>query len=219
MTTTINVPADVQALAQKVSDHDGASWYHQCHAASIAIVESGLYPGSRVARGAARGVFGQHSWVVLPREGQELANCYDPKARILDPTLWSYDEDVFAIWEGPNLQRHTPHGKGTFINGSKPYNHGGDDIEMPKEIANTLSYRARDFLMKVGALGWDHRVVMDARGWMDIAHLPVEGWPSAEIIAAMYRTPGIAVFIPIDIVGMVTDLNPEGLYLQGPERG
>jgi hypothetical protein len=42
---------------------------------------------------------------------------------------------------------------------------------------------------------------------------PVEEWPSGEIFAAMSRDPMLAAWIPIDILGMTTDLNPNVLYL------
>jgi hypothetical protein len=41
----------------------------------------------------------------------------------------------------------------------------------------------------------------------------VEGWPAAEIIDAIYNTPELTTWVPIDIVGMLTDRNPKGLYL------
>lgn len=53
------------------------AWAHQCHAVSIAFVKRGIVPaGSRVARGTARGIGGQHSWVVVQTDGSgELADC------------------------------------------------------------------------------------------------------------------------------------------------
>lgn len=43
-------------------------------------------------------------------------------------------------------------------------------------------------------------------------HAPVGGWPSGEITKAVYQTEALSALIPIDRVGMHTDLNPEGLY-------
>ena len=60
------------------------SWAQQCHSISLAIIQAGLVPGARVARGSCRGVGSQHSWIV------DGWNCYDPDAKIIDPTLWSY---------------------------------------------------------------------------------------------------------------------------------
>jgi hypothetical protein len=53
---------------------------------------------------------------------------------------------------------------------------------------------------------------LDIRGWHVLAHSPVRGWPAAEIIGAMYDTPRLKMIPPIDIVGMLTDKNPNGLY-------
>jgi hypothetical protein len=47
---------------------------------------------------------------------------------------------------------------------------------------------------------------------MTLANAPVEGWPAREILTAMAATPRLAACVPIDILGMVTDLNPKGLY-------
>lgn len=221
MSETLIVPEDVAELAQRVAGHDGSRWAHQCHAASIQIVQSGIYPGARVARGHAGGVgLGQHSWIVLPQEGEELADCYNFGAQIIDPTLWSYDESVKEIWTGRNGERHIPQGVG-FIN---PFFRLEEPprldslIEVPDELANTLSYRARDYLLTAGYLNWGRKLVADAAGWMTLCHQPVQGWPSAEIINVLAQVPEINVFIPIDIVGMLTDRNPSGLYLQGEEK-
>jgi len=221
---TADVPADIQELAQKVSGHDGVGWAHNCHIASIAVVNSGMFPGSRVARGAARGVGGQHSWVVIPEPGSllegEFVDPYDPKARIFDPTLWSYDDRVSGIWTGPNLQRHWPKGLGQIEIFNLPYFDGKSDdvIEIPQEIANKLSYKARSFLVDIGAIDYEtRRLALPVRNWLALANSPVQGWPAAEIIEAMTHVPSISVFIPIDIIGMLTTQNPEGLYLPSQE--
>jgi hypothetical protein len=83
-----------------------------------------------------------------------------------------------------------------------PSHHGGPGIELTP--ANPLSTEAADFLDLLGPL--------DLRGWGEVAHLPVEGWPAGEIIAAMCDTPGLGALVPVDIQGMVTDRNPSGLY-------
>lgn len=217
---TLTVPSDVAELAQKIAGHDGSSWALNCHVASIAVVNSGLFPGSRVARGAAQGVMGQHSWVVIPDGGEDfpdaLVDVYDPKARIFDPTLWSYDEKVTGIWEGSNLLRHWPKGLGDIEIFTLPYFRGEttDVIEMPAEIANKLSYKARDFLVNIGAIDYEtRRTALPVRNWMAIANAPIQGWPAAEIIDAMAQVDQLNVFIPIDIVGMLTTRNPGGLYL------
>jgi hypothetical protein len=42
---------------------------------------------------------------------------------------------------------------------------------------------------------------------------PVHGWPAAEIVAAIADTPSLAAYVPIDLLGMLTDRNPGKLYL------
>lgn len=173
----------------------------RCHAASVALVRSDFAEKSRVCRGACRGVPGQHSWVVLGDD------CYATDAWVVDPTLWSYDSTVTGIWEGQAHERpHLPHGRGSIWKWGRPDEPQGEIIELEGEF----SPEAQDFLDMLGPL--------DEEGWRIMAHAPVEDWPSGEIIAAMYRHPKIQPFIPIDIVGMVTDINPGGLYLKGEEN-
>lgn len=174
------------------------AWHKQCHAVSLAAVQSGMLPaGSRVARGTVPGLSSQHSWVVLGED------CYNPTTQILDLTLWSYLPQAPVIYLG-NRQRwqHTPHGSGNIFMVDMPQAGSGPVVELTPEKA--LSKDALDFLTTLGPL--------DIRGWRDLAHLPVEGWPSREIITAMHQTPALKAFIPLDIVGMVTDINPNGLY-------
>ena len=40
---------------------------------------------------------------------------------------------------------------------------------------------------------------------------PVGGWPAGEIFEAMTHTKGLEALVPIDLLGMLTDLNPDGL--------
>ena len=185
------------------------AWAHNCHAASIHLVRSGAIDGPcRVARGACEGVGGQHSWVVLGDD------CYDRDAKIVDPTLWSYDAKVEGVWYGSMRDgRHHPHGMGMIWDWGRPNPAVGSVIELtPSE---PFSDEASMFLDLLGPL--------DREGWTMLAHAPVEGWPAAEIIAAMCETEipdrGGATFealIPVDIVGMLTDRNPGNAYL--PER-
>jgi hypothetical protein len=179
-----------------------ARWARQCHGVSLAIVKSGVLApiSARVARGTCKGVLGQHSWIVLGPD------CYDPRAEILDPTLRSYVESVPVLWWGTARDRlHAPHGAGSIWNYGKPEPGDGPPIELAP--AEPLSKAARVFLDLLGPL--------DARGWMRLANCPVGGWPAREIIAAMDDTPEARAFVPIDILGMVTDRNPGGLYLAG----
>ena len=166
-------------------------WAGRCHQTSLAMVKAGIVEG-RVARGWCRGVGFQHSWIVCGDD------CYDPEATIVDPTLWSYNQEVSGIWIGRNLGWHTPHGLGSIWEYGRPSHHGGRTID--------LAYRPEGvgrFLDLVGPL--------DIKGWSELANAPVGGWPCAAVIGAMVDT-GLAELVPIDIIGMMTDRNPHGLY-------
>lgn len=180
-------------------------WSHQCHAASIHIVKALPAGTARVARGSCRGVGGQHSWVVLGMD------CYDPTTKIIDPTLWSYDDKVKGVYY-PNLReresRYHPHGEGNIYAWGKPVPGGGKVITLDTK---GMSDEAVRFLKMVGPL--------DALGWMRLfSNAPVQGWPAGEIMERAHWHPQIGGLIPIDRLGMLTDLNPHGLYLNGPEK-
>jgi hypothetical protein len=180
-----------------------ARWAYQCHAASLALVNSGVLPGSRVARGSCKGVMGQHSWVVV---GHDV---YARDAVIVDPTLWSYDPSVAGIWTGSARDgRHVPHGgTGTIWTWGKPEAQGGPIVELTPKTP--LSRSALMILDMIGPL--------DYHGWCVLADAPVHGWPAAEIVAAIDDTEALASCVPIDILGMLTDRNPGGLYLPTAE--
>lgn len=177
-------------------------WYHQCHAASIALVRAGI--GSRVARGFCEAVPGQHSWVVVGMD------CYRKDVTVIDPTLWSYRKSVSSVYVGPATRYgHTPHGGvGNIWQWGRPVAGGGPVIELTPAVP--LSSDARLFLEMLGPLDW--------KGWHALASAPVEGWPAAEIFAAMDDTEELRHGLPIDKVGMLTDRNPGRLYLPGPEK-
>lgn len=173
------------------------SMAHQCHAASLALVKSGVHGICRVARGACPGVPAQHSWVVLGRD------CYDPAAVVIDPTFWSYQ----GGWE-PGVRSiqaekggYVPHGSGNIWEWGRPNEPTGEVIE----LEGPFTPQAERFLEVLGPL--------DAEGWRMLAHAPVGNWPAGEIFAAMYADERMAPWLPIDVVGMATDLNPNGLYL------
>lgn len=196
---TDEMPEDVAILMEAIEfPLDRVA--HNCHAVSLAIVKHpNLYPGARVARGWAPGVGSQHSWVAIDGDP------YDPDGRIIDATMWSYDPSVRKVVATTlGKSGYRPHGAGLFLNAGMPSNHGGPEIRLI--INRPMSEYAREFLWMLGPL--------DYRGWGEVAHLPVSGWPAREIIEAMLDTPQVAVLVPIDIVGMLTDRNPEGLYLQ-----
>lgn len=182
---------------------------HQCHAASIQIVKSDLFEEARVARGTLRGIGGQHSWVVLGRD------CYDDLAPILDVTAWSYDVIrqggvVPRLWKTTGaVAGHRPHGHGHILEWGRPCSAGGDPIPLSDEALDDLTPAAFSWVDLMGPL--------DARGWMSLANAPVDGWPSDQIILAMHRTPKLRALIPVDRLGMLTDVNPGGLYLKTPE--
>lgn len=188
-----------RAICEQEPEHlvDHQDWAHQCHSVSLEIVRSGLFVSARVARGICTGVTGQHSWVVIGDD------CYDRSAPILDATLWSY-VTAPILWKGSlRSGLHRPYGSGNLFQGARPAADGGKVIELTPTAK--FSQRALDFIDFLGPL--------DARGWMMVAHLPVEGWPAREIIEAMLDTPDTRALVPIDIAGMVTDRNPDGLYL------
>jgi hypothetical protein len=187
--------ADVEAI----TGAPFAETHHQCHAISHAIVQSGFYPLARVARGTATGVGGQHSWVVVGDD------CYAPRARIVDPTLWSYDDRVSGVWHGTAADgAHRPRGAGRIWDHGRPPEPTGPVIDLAVDPGRP----ARVFLEFAAPRG------LDRHGWRLLADSPVGGWPAGDIIAAMADTPDLAALVPIDVLGMITDRNPGGVYLR-----
>lgn len=172
-------------------------WAKQCHSTSLALVRSGLLPEeARVARGHTPGVISQHSWAVL-------GDPYDPKAMVVDITLWSYVPSAPIVYVGRASDRpHVPHGSGSIWAWGRP----PEPVSEVVELAVDPGRWANEFLHLAAPDG------LDQRGWAFLAHAPVEGWPAKDIITAMVATPGLAALLPIDIVGMITDLNPNNLY-------
>lgn len=189
----ITVPMVEEALGEERDQ-----WAYRCHEVSLAAVRSGLFGPSRVARGFTPGLTSQHSWIVLGDD------CYDPQAIIVDLTLWSYVPGAPTIYISRAHHRpHQPHGSGSWLDAPPPTSHGGEPLSL--DAGSALSVEAEDFLHLLGPL--------DIRGWMGVAAMPVGGWPAAEIIEAMYATPALRALVPIDRVGMLTRINPNGLYL------
>ena len=172
------------------------TWSHNCHGASIKLVQAGI--GSRVVRGTCPGVGSQHSWVIIGN------NCYDRAATIVDPTLWSYRNDVKGVFIGTvETYGHRPHGTGSIWEWGKPVRGSGPTIKLTPRVQ--LSAHALSFLSMVEPL--------DREGWARLANAPVEEWPAAEILAAIDDTEELMALVPIDRIGMLTDRNPGGLYL------
>jgi hypothetical protein len=137
-------------------------------------------------------------------------DCYDDDALIIDPTLWSYVDEVEGVWISTyrdSPYEHRPHGKGSVWDWGRPAR-ADETSEMPLDITpeGGWSDDAQGFIDMLGPLG--------RTGWIQLAHAPVEGWPSKEILAVMWQHPKISAHVPIDIAGMATDLNPSGLYLR-----
>ena len=185
------ISADTDALGRLIN-LPFKYWAHQCHAVSSMLMRSGVYGRCCVARGICKGVGAQHSWIVLGDDP------YDEFAIVVDPTLWSYVQPQTGIFVGRNRQIHVPFGSGVFWEAGMPCAGGGEVIRLTPTAP--LSNNASRFLAMLGPL--------DRRGWASVAHLPVEGWPSREILAAMCDTPGLRVLIPIDIRGMAARREP-----------
>jgi hypothetical protein len=175
-----------------------SSFHHGCHAGSLLVLRTGVFGPGRVARGFADGVRGQHSWIVLG------GSPYDTDAVIADPTLWSYQgAEPYIHFARNSMRTHVPHGTGSIWATGAPPEPQGKTIAL--DWQDPPSGAAQAFLEVCGPL--------DLRGWMFLANSPVIGWPAGEILSAVADTPGLGQsLIPIDILGMVTDRNPKGLY-------
>jgi hypothetical protein len=183
----------------KVEEAIGSIEYfeHNCHGASLALVQSGLLPeGSRVARGFVQGVRGQHSWALVAPE-----MIYEPETYVVDITLWSY------VPEAPRLYiakaKHWPHRPHGF--GRLEYL-GPDPTDPIISLGVPISEGAKMFLQMYAPAG------LDRRAWMTLLNGPMQGWPSKEIVDAASKTRELAAMVPLDILGMLTDVNPSGLY-------
>jgi hypothetical protein len=192
-------------------DWPHTTWYAHCHEVSHAIVTARLIPHARVARGTCAGVPGQHSWIVAPTGRGKLGDCYADNAVIIDPTLSAYRQDVAGIYTARADEHgwHRPFGKGDHIMnlGRPPRPETGQKVtSLAPEAYDALSADARF---------WVNRMFgpLDRDGWFALAHTSVIGWPAEEIIRAMHLTPGLRPIVPVDIVGMLTNLDPCALYL------
>jgi len=193
--------AIIEAMCDMEPSHyqDFEDFAQDCHSVSCALIRSGLLgeggPTLRVARGACLGVGGQHSWVVM-------GHPYDDQAIIVDLTLWSYNPMQPRIWLG-SMQSglHKPKGYGRIFQGPRPESRGEEPVNV--EVS---SAKAQEFLRIIGPL--------DVRGWGALwSHCGMLGWPAKEILEAFLdQHPKLTALVPIDIVGMVTDRNPQEIY-------
>lgn len=175
-------------------------WSKQCHAASVRLVESGVIPGARVARGTCRMVPGQHSWVCI-------GDPYADNVLILDPTLWSYTGVAAEVWVGERKRfNHRPFGYGNIFAWGRPPNCKLKQAVSLPEPEGGWTSAAKTFLEMLGPIDMD--------GWRILAHAPVQGWPATEIMTQMCRhSESMRMMIPVDIRGMVcnevTELYPK----------
>ncbi len=176
-------------------------WAKNCHMASLSLVKSDIAPDhARVARGWCKGIVCQHSWVAL-------GDPYDPATEVIDLTRWSWlGEDPYIYRGHPVPDTYTPHGYGEIWDVGRPVSNGGEPIHL-----SGLLTEARDFLDFVDPDG------LDVQAWHALLNSPIGGWPAREIIDRAYRHHQLMPLIPIDVAGMLTDVNPAGVYLRGPE--
>lgn len=193
------VADDLAAVEEAVKERGpAAEWAGRCHEMSLAVLRTGLFGPGRVARGGAQGIMSQHSWITL-------GDPYDRRSVVVDPTYIPATTGEAGILVTVNMRRHWPQGGAGDIwaDSGPPPAPTGKVVEL--EGFDELSPAARRFLEACG-------YPLDYRGWSHLVHGPVRGWPAGEIITAMCATRDLKVVTPIDIVGMTTELNPNGLY-------
>lgn len=203
------IAADPKRLADKIGI-PVTHWVNKCHQVSLALVKTGEFgPTARVARGWSLGIHSQHSWIVL-------GDPYAWDAVIIDATNPEFHRsgEIIHVSMFENGGRYMPQGWGVLAEEEReglqhimPTFQGPERPLTPK---TPLSADAQLFLAEIGP--------MDFRRWCWLASmLPMQGWPAKEIIEAMDDS-GMRAAIPVDILGMVTDRNPRGLYLPTREE-
>jgi hypothetical protein len=191
-----------------------SKWVGRCHEVSLALLKTGEFGKGRVARGMANGVVSQHSWIVLDED------VYSERAVIVDATNPVFHDlydmgrrDAASTGTGTPIlvtatatgKSHTPHGMGDIWKAGRPDYPTGEIVQLTPTFE--LSADAKLFLSD------DTLGPLDRRGWAQLANGPMQGWPASEIIAAMDDTDRLRALVPIDILGMLTLRNPQGLYL------
>ena len=184
-------------------------WHGNCHTVSLAMLREGIVQG-RVARGTARGVGSQHSWIALcdPSLSPLTPAVYDPAVPILDPTLWCYREDVEGLWHGTLADDiHFPHGGRRVWDTGCPMPGVGEPI-----VFDGLPSSAAAFVRFLDNQNGGRP--LDLEGWSRLVHGGLRGIPElSALVEAAADHPDLRARIPIDIIGMHTSRNPGGLYL------
>lgn len=197
------------AMFESVTGRPLTDFAHQCHVASLLLVKARLWPNARVLRGGCAKVPGQHSWIALT--GKE--GVYDERVTVVDPTMWSYTGEEPYVWVGLARQvPHRPHGAGRIMEWGRPEraHESGEDEIVVKPPLGGWTPLAAEWLRMLGPLG--------RRGWMRLFDAPMADWPAGEILEQAEKDERLSALIPIDRLGMLTDLNPGGLYLPGPAQ-
>lgn len=178
-----------------------------CHGAAILAVAELAAEGvfARVARGRARYVNGQHSWVVV---GDDV---WDDDARIVDLTIARErgDDEAQVCLGSARGGFHFPHGAGSIWAAGMPLPDPGD----PRPVHLDLSGPAESFIGIIAAGTGSEGTTLDLSQWEALARGPMVGWPAGEVIAAMHRNAETSFLVPIDRLGMATMIDPHSCYV------
>lgn len=184
---------------EKAIDTPRELWANRCHEVSLQLLKSHLFEDvdARMARGWGMQIRGQHSWIVLGD------NVYDDETYVIDPTWSATHSNKAMIMFVKNLTVHRPHGYGVLS--TFPESSGGDEL-VPDDPSPSVKSWLDLARIVVGPL--------DRKFWLGLFNGPMQGWPSRELVAWGYGQEGLRALIPMDIVGMLTEENPMGLYLR-----
>jgi len=175
-------------------------WKNRCHEISLALLKSDAFVGidARMARGFSIQITSQHSWIVLGKD------VFDRTALVVDPTWSSTVMNAPMISYARNFRSHRPHGWGMLT--EYPESGGGPEVEIKGMTSETAEWVEFVRMTVDGPL--------DVRFWCRLFSGPLQGWPSRELVGLAAEMPELRFGIPVDVVGMLTDLNPNGLYLR-----
>lgn len=183
-------------------------WHNNCHAVSLAFLRKGLVEG-RVARGSAEGV-GVHSWIVLAQEPGVKPNCYLDTAQILDPTIHCWHPGMEPLWQGimADGMHHLP-GRDSIWNHGCPLPGDGPPLELV--VPDGPDPMGRRAFLKLLETTGGGPVTMET--FRALYHGPLQGWPAGALLDLLLdQHPDFETWVPIDVVGMLTERNPDGLY-------